>query len=232
MSISPATLEAIIKDLKKYFFEDATPDNPAHNQGLAREIIVRYGDGIVIEGFVFGVLGEYLQSQPNMLALTYALNAMPNLYNYAIDFVSARGATGATVALAAIVQSSTDEDIRALAAITLASPHFVNNRILKIMQDRFNQSEGTSCRIAIAFLLYQCDDDHPFKAFVRDGYFTDYFSAGKGTRLSKEEVRGMIASMYAPQILKILFEDIATNGRGFNGPLGPSSKPWRRKRYD
>ncbi|HNE06002.1 MAG TPA: HEAT repeat domain-containing protein [Anaerolineales bacterium] len=233
MTLTQATVDAIVRDLRKYFFEDAVSGNSARNQGLAREIIVRYGDEVVIEGFLFATLGEFLTEQPNMLALTYALNAMPNLYNHAIDFVSARGQTGATVSLASIVTTSTDEDVRAMAAITLALPEFSNSKLLKFIQDRLNQTEGTSCRMAIALLLYQCGDDRALKTFIRDGYFFDYFSTSKSMgRMSKGELQDTIAFMYRQEILKKIFEDIATNGRGFNGPLGPSSKPWIRKQYD
>ena len=103
--INPDTSNAILRDLNEYFSK-ATPDNPDYNQGLARTIIVRYGKTVIVEGFAFAWIGDFLQRQPSMLALTNALNQAPNLYGYVFDFVSARGTTEAQAVLAAIIQTS------------------------------------------------------------------------------------------------------------------------------
>lgn len=132
--MNPDTSNAIIQDLNDYFSK-ATPDNPAYNQGLARTILVRYGKTVIVEGFAFAWIGDFLQRQPNMLALTNALNQSFNLYSYAFDLVSARGDTEAKAALAAIIQTSTDEDICAFAALTLASPHFATSYAQNVIQD-------------------------------------------------------------------------------------------------
>lgn len=224
-------MNAIQTDLNEYF-DKATPDDPAYNQGLARTLIVRYSSTkYIIEGFAFAWIGDFLQRQPNMLALTYALNQAPNLYSYAFDLVSARGNTEAQAVLAAIIQTSTDEDICAFAALTLASPHFATNYAQKVLQERFNHSEGTSCRMALAFALFQCGDSKQLKTFFRDGYLYDYETPARQQGMSGQELSGMVASMLMPQIFKILFEDVGTNGKAFDGTLGGETKSWRRKRY-
>ena len=228
--MNPDTSNAILRDLNEYFSK-ATPDNPDYNQGLARTIIVRYGKTVIVEGFAFAWIGDFLQRQPSMLALTNALNQAPNLYGYVFDFVSARGTTEAQAVLAAIIQTSTDEDICAFAALTLASPHFATNLVQRVLQERFNHTEGTSCQMALALALYQCGDERKLKTFISNGYLPDYESSAKGQGLSKQDLQGMIATMLLPQILKIQLEDIATNGRSFIEMPGKWSKAWRRKQY-
>lgn len=227
--MNPDTSNAILRDLNDYFSK-ATPDNPAYNQGLARTIIVRYGNTVMVEGFAFAWIGDFLQRQPNMMALTNALNQAPNLYSYVFDFVSARGITEAQAVLAAIIQTSTDEDICAFAALTLASPHFATNYAQKVIQERYNRTEGTSCKMALALALSQCGDNRQLRTFYRDGYLYDYESLAQQQGLKGQELNSMVATMLMPQILKIVLEDVGTNGRAFDGTFG-GTKPWRRKQY-
>jgi hypothetical protein len=223
------TSNAILRDLNEYFSK-AAPDNPAYNQGLARTIIVRYGNTVMVEGFAFAWIGEFLQRQPSMLALSNALIQAHNFYGYVFDFVSARGNTEAQAVLAAIIQTSTDEDICAFAALTLASPHFATNYAQKVLQERYNRTEGTSCRMALALALSQCGDNQQLKTFYSGGYLYDYEASVQKQGLRGQELSRMVAKMLMPQILKIILDDVATDGRAFDGTLG-GSKPWRRKRY-
>jgi hypothetical protein len=230
-SLDQSTMDAILRDVYKYLFEEATLDNPARNQGLAREIMVKYGSGISMEGSVFALIGEYLQSQTSPIALTQALSKAHDLFQLAFDFVSARGETEAGYILLNIIVDAPSEDICAFAALTFASPRFVNEFAKRILEKRYKSIEGTSCKMAAALALLQCGEDRQIKALIRDGFLEDYFSTRTDTCLDDKALRRGISSLYSRKILGILIEDIATEGKGFSTPLNASPKTWKRKKY-
>lgn len=85
--------------------------------------------------------------------------------------------------------------------------------------------------MALALALSQCGDNRQLRTFYRDGYLYDYETAARKEGMSGQELDRMVASMLMPQILKIVLEDVATNGKAFDGTLGGGTRPWRRKRY-
>ena len=218
----------------RWFFEQARPDDPAKNQGLAREIIVRYGNELIAEGFAFALIGDDLRASPNMLALTHALNAAIMRFNYVTDFVMARGTTESKAVLGAIIQTSTDEDICALAALTIANPQIASPLLKDTLKKRYGSTEGTSCRMALALALLQCGDDSYLKKFIQQGYLYDYFKHPRDRSISSEDERNVIAFMFMGQLLKIVLEDCATDGHGVDVLYSlrqNSSLAWKRKVY-
>ena len=218
----------------RQFFEQARPDDSARNQGLAREIIVRYGNDLIAEGFAFALIGDDLRAAPDMLALTHALNTAIIRFSCVTDFVMARGTTESKAVLATIVQTSTDEDICALAALTIANPQFASSALKDTLKKRFDRTEGTSCRMALALALLQCGDGGYLKKFIQQGYFYDYFKQPRDRSASKEDERNVIAFMYMGELLKIVLEDCATDGHGVDVLYRlrqNSSLAWKRKVY-
>lgn len=220
-------VDEMIRDLTDYF-NKAVPDNIAYNQGLARNIIIRYSPYTkIVEGFALAIITDDLRSARNAMALTNALNSAMVRFGYVMDFISARGETDAKVTLGACITSLTDEDICALVALIFASPHYADIRLRDAVLERFNRTEGTSCRMALALALYQCGDDRQLKTFIRDGYLPDYGSS---------QTREMVAHMLMPQILKYVIEDCGTEGRGFDLLYNLRTRSphltWRRKIYN
>lgn len=230
-------VDAICRDLTEYF-NQADSSDVSRNQTLAKEIIIRYGSTLLIESFALALIVDDLREAPTALALTHALNRSLVRFYHVMDFVSARETIEAKNVLGTMVPSRSDEDICALAALMLASPRYADAVFLKTLQEKFDLTEGTSCRMALAFALFQCGDDRQLKGFIRDGYLPDYeqeFSM-VGQQYTKEKLNGYIAFKFMPMVLKIVIEDCGTEGKGFDVLYNlRSSSPslvWKRKQYN
>lgn len=79
--------DAIEMSLRGYL-NQATTENSDHNQRLAREVIVRYGSKVLLEGLLLAlILVDLQQARGDMLALTWALNTALVRVGYVLDFV-------------------------------------------------------------------------------------------------------------------------------------------------
>jgi hypothetical protein len=88
--------------------------------------------------------------------------------------------------------------------------------------------------MALALALLQCGDDGYLKKIVQQWYLYDYFKNSGDRSIPKGEMHNVIALMYMGQMLKIVLEDCATDGRGVDVLYTlrrNSSLPWKRKVY-
>ena len=75
-------------------------------------------------GYVFAIIDDEFREAPNALALTYGLTDAMTRFIYVFEFTSAHGDTEPIKAFGSNVTISPNEDICALADLTLANPLF------------------------------------------------------------------------------------------------------------
>jgi hypothetical protein len=219
---------AAINDIRRYFFQQALPNEHHFNQRIAREIIVRYGSEVPIEEHAFGMIVEYLTLQPSRLEAAFSLNTALTLYEHALDIVATRGVAEGTVALQKIIKFCKDEDVVSFATLALAQPTFIHYAAQHLLLERLERAVGTSCRMALALALFESGEEEPIRELIRGKYLPDYEAAPENRDLNKYELQELMGTKFSQFILRKLLQDIATNGMGVTGPLGPAAMMWER----
>jgi hypothetical protein len=171
---------------------------------------------------------DHLTIQLNRLEAAYSLNPAITLYDHVCDIVAARGSAEGTVALQRIIKNGRDEDIVSFAAICLAGSSIIRYASQDLLRERLQRAVGTSCRMSLALALFQTGDEETIREFVRLGYLPDYESARENASLNKYELQELMGIKFSQFILRKLLQDIATNGMGVTGPLGPGALVWER----
>jgi len=252
--------EAIWGALDEYFSK-AGSDREA-NIRLARSFINQVGDGFIIGGISWvaeSIEKEGLESRklsmlgtPDLiLNLRLFQVAKDNLAHYG-DVVSIKGREAGAF-LAASIGTAADEDEAALAAYLFAN-NFVNTldevklTFLRIfIKELFKHTIGTSCRMALAWALYNMGEKREWESFVYDGIvwkkeygkIIENFETANNPSKSKNEIKSLVCReialadgagiRYFPEVSKMgivefLALDLASNGKAFATYPG-----WKRK---
>ena len=93
------------------------------------------------------------------------------------------------------------------------------------MEERFNRSEGMSCKLALALALYECGDDNFLMRFIKQEYSHDYGDGIVRSPVAEHDMNKFSALLYSEIYLKIVLEDCAKDGRGFDMLYRLRSKP-------
>lgn len=260
----PTDNEIIWEEIDNYF--KRAGDNRQANIQLAQPAIERWKGAFVI-GLCPGVaeIIERAGSESVRSARLGMSDTMLNLQLFSLtktafkqwsDIVSTLGKDAGTT-LVADIGVHFDEDEKALDALMLAN-NFVDTleplhrefskTLLQIM---YRDIVGTSCKMAIAWVLYNLDDKKPWEELVFGGHFVKpehlphvkMLLKATDPALSDQQIKDMLCKWYAAPyiypistldlltpipnrwgILEILALDLASGGRQF------SAYPnWQRK---
>jgi hypothetical protein len=247
-------MEDVLNDLNAYFGGAGVVDSARPDPEIARLIVHRWGIRAVMMGFAWvaqdlrrltrRTLWSTLAAE-DLMDSTIVSRAM-GLMSYMFDLLKAVG-KDATAWLASVISSSTDEDVRALAAYTFATDQFIEPRLHDLLLASYHLTEGTSCRLALGLALYMCGEPKYLKEYIDAGLFgpQDYYDelARSASQIHpdldpSEREKTIVLMLVVPEtlgipsrysgLMRILALDIGSDGLAYQDrtPL-----EWKRKVY-
>ena len=232
------------------YFNDAGSDSDT-NMRLIRPSIQKFGGAVTLAGISW--VAERLEQEglesakaaqigvPNAILTHNIIAVAKNSINQLKDIVKVEGGGQAGATLAASIGTAVDEDESAIAAYMLANDFVVDmNPMHKevsrlFLEGMLENTEGTSCRMAISWAIYNMGNRKPWEEMLYGDYFVqrdwvvmlEKTIEGAMPNLKKEEIRDILCREYAVPgstdfptplimdktgILEILAIDIASNG--------------------
>lgn len=227
--------QALIAALQRYF-DQAKPDNDAHNAAISRADRERYGGkmllmapAVIVDGLRNFVMMQTLASRDDADADRELEVAGVHLLWCYRSLVKAYG-SGGVMSLLMTLPLTDVEDVVTLNAYTLASLTEDADPMIRvalegahpILEAEFNQRYGTGCKIALAYALLRLGQQEPFRSFAPP-YLTDAVPRKTLEKLAashrREEQR-----LLERHVVGAIILDIASNGRAIPPHLG-----WKRK---
>lgn len=243
----------IIDSRLALYFRDANPAEPENSSEKAKILLGDFGFMSIHAGFLWVV--RYLQSiKPRMVGIEFnilkktiideGLIKMSQMY----DLVWGVTAEASSMNLTSVIRGAENEDVKTLAAYTLAAPKYADRLMVSYLEEEFLQVVGTGCRMAIALALCMCGSNEYLKLFIENGALgdIDYFNKMKRdmqqntSKSSDEEIeKSLILFHAAPELVmgpipsthplySLLFMDIASDGAAIQ-VVKPGAPPWVRK---
>ena len=246
--MSDSNLQELRETLEQYFSGVGTYTAARGSESNGYEIASRWGEEAVKEGFAkVGIEARtftlsMLRPFTDRNAFVHLLTSrMMGFMAYQHDILMGYGVKASDY-LMRIIESSPNEDFKALAAYTFSADHFIRKDWSGRLEKVYSQVFGTSCKMAIALALAMCDKPKNMKSLISEGYFgspNEFLNlvqmvkeSSLGTNQSDAE-KGAILAFVVPETLGVgesklvsmLFLDIGTNGAWFE-----ENKPsWKRK---
>lgn len=228
-------MDQIIDALHRYF-DQAKPDDHAHNAAISRSDRERYGGEMLLMGPV--VIVERLRNFVMMQTLAFRDDAAADrelemlgvhlLWCYR-SLVKAYG-MGGVMSLVMTLPLLNVEDVVALIAYTLASLTEVTDPMIRmalegateILKAEFDRRYGTGCKIALAYALLRLGQREPFRSFALP------YLVGNVPRKTLDKLaashRREEQRLLERYVVGAIILDIASNGRAIPPHLG-----WKRK---
>jgi hypothetical protein len=231
-------MEQIVDALQRYF-DRADPDNDDFNARLIQDDLKLYGGellllapAVIIDGLrnavdiqvrqqiFLGADDDSLDSRLKGIGLMLFME-----YASLIKAAGGGGVLALTLSLPLLLKQ--DEDVVTIIAYTLGtlarsrSPLIASavTSTAELVRDLFQQAYNTSCKIALAYALFQCGSREPFKSYAVP-------------RLARPEQRRILEQMLTPGDLRLqawvvgaLIMDIASKGNATHPVYG-----WQHKR--
>lgn len=228
--------QALIAALQRYF-DQAKPDDDAHNAAISRADRERYGwkmlmlaPAVIVEGLRNFVMMQTLAFRDDAAAdRELEMLGIHLLWCYR-SLVKAYEIVG-VITLVTILPLSSVEDVVALNAYVLASLTEDPDPMIRtalggapvILKAEFDRRYGTGCKIALAYALLRLGQREPFRSFAPP------YLAGNVPRKTVENLaassRREDQRLLERYVVGAIILDIASNGRAIPPQLGWNRKP-------